>query len=268
MIDPVSTMLHRNAGGHGPLVLMYHSVSPAPGTPAWRWAVSRKSFIEQLDFLRDHGWTTPCIRDLRDGDSRGRAVVITFDDGYADNLWAAEQLARRGMAATWFIVSRDIGGNSGWTDPGVPSRPMLDAGQLRDMQAAGMEIGAHSHRHVRLSRLDHEALREEVRTPKQVLEELLGAEVQSFAYPYGDCDRETEQAVQDAGYRFACSTRPGWVSSDRDPYRIRRVSIFARDNLGTFARKLAFADNDVSWTRMLRYGSSRMLDRLGLGAPA
>lgn len=263
MIDPVSAHLQRKAGGHGPLVLMYHSVSPEPGVPGWRWAVSRQRFLEQLDFLADHGWRTPCLRELAESRSAGgRTVVITFDDGYADNFWAFEQLERRGMHATWFIVSRDIGGNSRWTDPGVSSRPMLDRGQLREMQAAGMEIGAHSHSHVRLSTLNDDMLKHEVSTPRHILEELLQCDIESFAYPYGDHNQRIVDAVHDAGYHQACITRPGWISSNRDAYRIHRVSVFSKDTLGAFARKLTFADNDVSWYKIMRYSASRIYDRL------
>ncbi len=265
MIDPVSTYLQRNAGSHGPLVLMYHSVSTGAATPDWKWAVSQRQFVNQLDFLCDQGWNTPCLQEVELGGRAAREVVITFDDGYADNHWAMEQLARRGMRATWFIVSRDIGSTSGWIDPGVPRHRMLDAGQLQEMQAAGMEIGAHSHRHVRLTQLSAEALAEEVRMPRQILTELLGTEIGSFAYPYGVHDQQTVAAVAEAGYRKACITRPGWIGSDQDPYRIRRVSVFATDRLGSFARKLSFADNDVSWKRMLQYTTARVRDRLQAG---
>lgn len=262
-IDFISRRLLRNAGTHGPLALMYHSVVPGNGVPDWRWAVSCRWFVAQLDLLRDEGWTTVCVRDLvHPAGLPNRTVVLTFDDGYADNYPAFEALAQRGMRATWFIVSRDVGGMSGWDDPGVAPQRMLSGEQLRAMAAAGMEIGAHSRSHARLTELDDTGLADEVGRSKTELAGIVGESVQSFAYPYGKYDDRAVDAVRRAGYTGACITRPGWALRDNDPLRIRRVSIFAQDDLAALARKLAFADNDVSWRHMLRYASGRLVTRL------
>ncbi len=261
-IDFISRRLLRNAGTHGPLALMYHSVVPGNDTPDWEWAVSHRRFVAQLDLLRDEGWTTGCVRDLVDPvNLPNRTVVLTFDDGYADNYPAFEALAQRNMRATWFIVSRDVGNMSGWDDGVAPQR-MLSSEQLRTMATAGMEIGAHSCSHARLIELDDAGLADEVGRSKTELAEIIGGPVQSFAYPYGKHDDRAVETVRRAGYVSACITRPGWAMRDNDPLRIRRVSIFAQDDLAAFARKLAFADNDVSWRHMLRYASGRAVARL------
>lgn len=265
MIDPISRYLHRSAGQHGPIILMYHSVVPGRGRPSWRWAVSRAAFQAQLDYLRNEGWQTVNIRDVGSQKTlKPRTVTLTFDDGYADNHDAFDDLAKREMVATWYIVSNSIGRMSTWDDPGVSRKPMLSAEQLSTMAAAGMEIGSHSHSHARLIDLDDGRLQEEVATSKARLEELLNSHaVESFAYPYGLHDDRVVDAVRSAGFKTACITRPGWAVGN-DPLRIRRVSIFAGDSLATFARKLAFADNDVSWTHMARYFGARLLARFSV----
>jgi peptidoglycan/xylan/chitin deacetylase (PgdA/CDA1 family) len=217
-----------------------------------------------MDLLCAFGWRTLCLRDAdKIADIPLRGVIITFDDGYADNFAAFEELARRSMRATWFVVSRDIGKQSGWQDAGQKTRPMLDRSQLVEMHSAAMEIGAHGRTHTRLTKLDDLSLGGEVAGSKEDIEGMLGIEVDSFAYPYGDFDDRTVAAVRNAGYRKACITRPGWLNSDPDMLRIRRISIFAQDNLSAFARKLALADNDVRWRRMLRYGARRFAAVLG-----
>ncbi len=262
-IDFISRQLLRNAGTHGPLALMYHSVVHDNSVPDWKWAVSYRRFVAQLDLLRDEGWTTVCVRDLvHPAGLPDRTVVLTFDDGYADNYPAFEALTQRGMQATWFIVSRDVGCVSGWGDPGVAPQRMLSGEQLRTMTTAGMEIGAHSCSHARLTELNDADLTDEICRSKTELAEIVGESVQSFAYPYGKYDDRTVDTVRRAGYASACITRPGWALRDNDPLRIRRVSIFAQDDLATFARKLAFADNDVSWRHMLRYAYGRAVARL------
>jgi len=58
--------------------------------------------------------------------------------------------------------------------------------------------------------------------------------------------------------------RENSVYSTYTPYQLRRVTIFADDTLGAFARKLVFATNDASWGMMARYTGDRIVDRLGL----
>jgi len=126
MLDPITAYLHRSAGQHGPVMLMYHAVERGSHVPAWPWAVSLSRFTAQLDFLRDHGWRTCTMRELAAQPDawRERTVVITFDDGYVDNLAAVEALRQRGMCASWFIVSGVIGKPPGWPDSGATSRAL------------------------------------------------------------------------------------------------------------------------------------------------
>ena len=49
---------------------------------------------------------------------------------------------------------------------------------------------------------------------------------------------------------------------DDDPMRIRRLSVLADDTLSAFARKLAFANNDVSWGTLFRYAKGRITARI------
>lgn len=255
-------MFH-NAGQHGPLVLMYHSVTPGAATPPWKWAVAQQRFADQLDLLKAAGWTTIRFSDLLSPEAvPAKSVAITFDDGYADNYPAFEALVSRGMCATWFMVTGDIGGVSSWSDPGAPSLPMLTGEQLRAMQAAGMEIGSHTRRHARLTQIDAAALADEVAGSREELSQVLGNKVDSFAYPYGLFDDRAVAAVRDAGYTIACTTRSGPALRNTDALRIKRLSVYAGDDVSTFARKLAFIDNDASWGKLLKYATGRVLSRL------
>ncbi|MBI4688141.1 MAG: polysaccharide deacetylase family protein [Nitrospirae bacterium] len=191
-----------------------------------------------------------------------RTVAITFDDGFADNFEHAFcHLRDRGMTATWFVVSRDVGGVSGWTDADVPVRSMLSAGQLHEMAMAGMEIGAHTRTHARLPELSRAEIEEEVIGSKKELEDALNLSIKSFAYPYGLFNEESVEAVREAGFQIACTTRTGWFGSDPDILRVRRVAVFSHDSLSAFARKLAFATSDVSWQTIARYTAGRIKSR-------
>jgi peptidoglycan/xylan/chitin deacetylase (PgdA/CDA1 family) len=259
-LDPISRRLLAGAGRRGAIVLMYHSVAPPGEAISWRYSIPFERFAVQLDLLRATGWHTRRVADL-DPTVGDHQVAITFDDGYADNFAAFEALRQRGMVATWFVVTRDIGASSAWEDPDTPSRPMLRADQLRAMAGEGMEIGTHSRSHMRLTGADDQQLRAEVAGSKADLEELLGKGVASFAYPYGDHDARVVDAARAAGYTRACVTRSGWAFSSNDPLAIRRVTVTNSDDAATLARKLAFADNEVSWPRVARYAARRAMAR-------
>ncbi|HEY9151182.1 MAG: polysaccharide deacetylase family protein [Gammaproteobacteria bacterium] len=264
MIDPLTSLLHRQAGRHGPVMLMYHSVQPGAAKPDWPWAISMRRFREQLDLLAAGGWTTTTMAELAAKPDRWpeRTLVITFDDGYADNLAACEELHSRGMRATWFIVSGSIGRAPGWEADRRPHGRMLDAGELREMHAAGMEIGSHGVGHVRLTEVSDDRLLEELALSKTTLEALLGEGIDSFAYPYGAWDARCESAVRRAGYRYACTTRTGLALKDAHPLRMRRLAVFNHDDAGSLARKLSLTTNDGGWNNVFHYLRARAVARV------
>lgn len=260
-IDPLSRALHRQAGQHGPIMLMYHAVTPGNDTPPWPWAVSMQQFRDQIEFLATEGYATPTMGELIAAPAktwRERTAVITFDDGYVDNLAACEELQKHGMRATWFIVSGSIGQRPCWPDDGGPADRMLNADELREMQANGMEIGSHTASHVRLTELDEANLMRELLHSRTTLEDLLDHPIGSLAYPYGDWDARCTEAARQAGYTAACTTEPGWALRDNSPYQLRRLTVFNTDTLGRFVRKLSVGSHDVRWRDLARYSLRRL----------
>lgn len=261
-IDPISARLHRRALPCGPLMLMYHAVTPEDSRPRWPWAVSMRQFQAQLDFLAAARYTTLTQRELAATPAAAlpaRVVVITFDDGYRNNLLAADELSRRGMRASWFIVTGNIGAAPGWPSEHRPAGRMLDAAELRRLQADGMEIGSHTVSHPRLPTTADAQLRRELADSRAALQDLLGAPVDSFAYPYGAWDARCAAAVAAAGYSSACTTRTGWALRDNDPYRLRRLTVFNTDTTSTLARKLAVAGHNVAWRDLARQALSKLV---------
>jgi peptidoglycan/xylan/chitin deacetylase (PgdA/CDA1 family) len=94
------------------LILLYHRVAKLDSDP-WALAVNPRRFAEHLEVLRQHArpmQLRELSQGLRDGNLSDRSVVITFDDGYADNLHNAKPLLERhDIPATVFVASGYIG---------------------------------------------------------------------------------------------------------------------------------------------------------------
>jgi peptidoglycan/xylan/chitin deacetylase (PgdA/CDA1 family) len=97
---------------YAPLILLYHRVSDLPSDPHLL-SVTKAHFAEHLEILRRH--TRPMllrdmVRALRDNNVPRRAVAVTFDDGYADNLHNAKPLLERyAVPATIYVTSGYVG---------------------------------------------------------------------------------------------------------------------------------------------------------------
>ena len=252
------------------LILMYHIVAEPTSAQEARYCCTPPRFESQMRHLGKAGLrllTLDAIADALDGRAEwpDRGVAVTFDDGFADTFAnALPILTRYGIPATMFAVSDLIGASNDWMSArGFPKRRLMSASELREMSAAGVTIGSHTRTHPRLPELDAEAKRSEVRGSKARLEDVIGRSVTAFAYPYGLFDDDARQAVAEAGYRTACSTRSGFNGPDADRYLLRRIEVFGGDNLWQFRQKLKFGANDVSNLYPLRYYAGRILARLG-----
>jgi peptidoglycan/xylan/chitin deacetylase (PgdA/CDA1 family) len=165
---------------------------------------------------------------------RDTIVSITFDDGNADNLAAAEVLDQFGLRATWYIPSGLVG------TPGY-----MTWNQLQSLQAAGHEIGGHSLEHTRLDGLSTEALRHQVCDDRLALQ-ARGFKSPSFAYPFGAYDPAAKQMVQECGYLSARTIGVGPDSIPPfDPFELRAYPYIV---------------NDTSFSKLQRYVSGVRTD--------
>jgi peptidoglycan/xylan/chitin deacetylase (PgdA/CDA1 family) len=102
----------------------------------------------------------------------------------------------------------------------LPEALMMKSSQVRDLQAAGMEIGGHTVHHPILTELADDDARHEIAAGREVLQRLLGAPVDVFAYPNGrpgrDYDARHVAMVRALGFRCAVSTAVGVVRGGAD----------------------------------------------------
>ena len=110
----------------------------------------------------------------------------------------------------------------------LPLDLMMTTAQLKNLHAAGMEIGGHTHRHPILAKLDRDAARAEIATGKTTLEEKLGTRVRLFAYPNGkpgsDYLPEQAEIVRELEFEGAVSTSHGVSTGRSDKFQLARFT--------------------------------------------
>lgn len=219
--------LRRSIGWPVP-VLAFHSISDPPGRRHERFHTSPKRFRALMSWLNDHGYRF-CFPSGQPADEQ--SVWLTFDDGYEDFYFNVfPYLGEFHLKPTVFLVTDCIGGTNAWDEAaGFPSRRLLTKEQILEMSRHGVRFGSHTLKHPWLPNVSDAELRCEVVESKRRLEDLLGSEVDTFAYPGGCHDVRVRAAVAEAGYKWAFSTRPG-LHFFGDPFSIDRLEI---DDNGT-----------------------------------
>jgi peptidoglycan/xylan/chitin deacetylase (PgdA/CDA1 family) len=225
-------------------IFMYHNIAAAPrNLRRWRSLyVSPGAFARQLWLLKRMGYTGLSMADampyLR-GEKHGRIAVITLDDGYVDNLESAlPALQRYGFTATCYVVSGAIGRYNNWDAEKLGiEKPLMTPQQLRAWRDGGMEIGAHTRSHPRLSQCNDAQLRDEIAGSKADLEDHLGSPVTQFCYPYGDANDRVAEVTRMAGYDAATTTHRGRATAGMDLWQLPRVQVARHHVLPQFAMR-------------------------------
>lgn len=200
--------------------LMYHKVGDAPrGSKLKKLWVRTADFEWQMEYLLAHGFTPMLFSELaaaEDGRAPmpARPVLVTFDDGYANNHEQAFPVLRRlGVKANIFLVYETIGIHNAWHDPATePWIRMLDWERVFEMRDSGLvEFGSHTMRHRDLAALGPEEVRWELVESKKRLEDRIGRPMVGFAYPYGSgaYAPAVRAAARAAGYRYDFGIRQG-----------------------------------------------------------
>jgi peptidoglycan/xylan/chitin deacetylase (PgdA/CDA1 family) len=217
-------------------VLMYHKVNDLVPNPT---TVPTAVFEEQMSLLSELRYAPVSLDSVRDHYLLGvplppHAVLITFDDGYRDNLENALPVLRaHGYPAVLFVPI-------GYLDDARPlpheellrtlgvSNETLDWDELAELEAGGVRIESHGIGHWPLTALEPAEATREIALSKLRLEERLGREVDAFAYVKGSqADYRPEHAslVQQAGYKLAFTSVSGANGPASDPFRLRRYNI-------------------------------------------
>lgn len=223
-------------------VLMYHHVAPDR-------EVTAEGFAAQLKRLQERGWISLSSADFL-AHLRGerpappRSLVITFDDGYADNwVYAFPALKRHGFAAQVFVVTDRVGrgaprktADAGGTISNTTADERGPAGfltweELREMAGSGVfEVGSHTRTHRGFKRENLYAdLAEELASSRRAIEVEIGAWKGLLAWPWGDFEERWLSLLPAHGYALAYTTRAGANVPGADPLKVHRFKVRSGD---------------------------------------
>lgn len=215
-------------------VLYYHSVLPdSEVTTRNEVTISPENLKTQLQLVKDLGYTTLTMSELNDyiinnKEIPKKSILITFDDGYADNyVHAFPILKELDMKATIFVISSGIDGGY-----------YMSSDQLKDMVNYGIDIESHTVNHVHLDTLPYEEQLKELKDSKATIEKVTNKEVLSIAFPFGDYNENTLKAVTDAGYSIAFTTNRGLANRTDNKIALDRIYVSSEYSIDTFKERL------------------------------
>ena len=231
------------------VTLLYHIIH---NTVRDKIAIPQGAFEAQLCYLRENGYTVLSLSEAiailnHQQSAPPHAVLLTFDDGYADNLTVALPLLQRyGMVATVFVISAYVGHNNRWNPKACYDVNHMTWDELHLWQQAGCTIGGHTHTHQCMTRLSITELYNEVVRNKCLLEAQLQIPIRAFSYPYGAYNPMAQQTVS-IHYEVAFAVDNGDAPSPLHRHTLHRLTVSPKWDMTAFAHHLerAFATFSV-----------------------
>lgn len=199
-------------------VLCYHEVTPDREDDCMN--VKPEVFRQHIREFKEAGYSFIDVGDLRRYAKSPvsfpeKTLLITFDDGYADNYkYAYPILREEQVPGTFFVVSSTINKDN-----------RLTADQLREMLSNGMKVGSHTVNHEILTNMNTEEVDFELRESKKSLEKILGDPVYALAYPTG----KTNEAVLNKTKKYYDMAFLATVSANQKQtlFTLQRYGVFS-----------------------------------------
>jgi peptidoglycan/xylan/chitin deacetylase (PgdA/CDA1 family) len=231
------------------IILMYHNIGLPPEGVAKRGLyVTPRMFKFQMWYLKAAGFNVVSLKEIlhfaEGNERRGKLVAMTFDDGFQDFYdYAYPVLKKYNYPSTVFLVSDLVGWENTWDYKHLKVRKkLLDWERILALKDTNVVFGSHTKTHPSLTNLSREELVDEIRGSKEAIEQRLGGPVEIFCYPYGDYDAKVLDAVREAGYLCAVTTKRGYVQRGDNKFEMKRISIKLHTFPLSFLYKLHIKD--------------------------
>ena len=180
-------------------ILMYHGINDNVFGNSSLF-VTVQDFDNQMKYLHDNGFTTLFLSEINQAQNFEKPIIITFDDGYIDNYTNAFPILKKyNIKASMYVITQWLDGTN-----------CLSPQMILEMHNSGLvEIGSHTLTHVYLGATDYAEQERQLRDSKKYLEELLGKEINTIAYPYGSANNDTYNIARKY-YSYAVTTSSGY----------------------------------------------------------
>lgn len=212
------------------LSLMYHNVT-APGalfpqlSPSiTSYFVDRTTFERHMRIVSERAESVG-LNDIRSADSEDHqwgstesnrsGIQITFDDGWSGSVDEAGPVLEKFGLQTHLFVTTDLIGRPGF----------LTRRELQNLPAKTFGVGSHARSHRRLNQLSESEISGELQSSKQILEDLLGTEVDTLSIPGGATDDRVLRIARKSGYRFVFTSDVHLNSAETLKSSIGRVAV-------------------------------------------
>lgn len=176
-------------------------------------------FTKQIETLKKAGYSFITPVDLSLAlvgivDLPSKPVILSFDDGYRDFYTDVFPILKKeSIKVVAYLVPNFL-----------DHLNYMYTTQVKEIAASGLvEIGAHTMDHMWLKGVNEKKAQYEIAGSRIFLQNLTGQAINSFAYPYGAFDTQSENLVQKAGFLNAVSTVPGITQSKENAYFLFRL---------------------------------------------
>jgi peptidoglycan/xylan/chitin deacetylase (PgdA/CDA1 family) len=218
-------------------VLIYHDISNHFGD---EYTLSPPYFAAQMEWLHSNGYKTLFFNEvdkyMKSGD--GKAVIITFDDGYASfGSYAYPLFMEYGFKATINVIGKytgsyiKFGGN----------RPTLSWDEYRHFFKSGLvELGCHTyglHNYnsgLGILGFTQKEVEDDLRLFQDVVKKEIGNDTKILAWPYGIYDEKRINIAKKAGFKYILTSNEGYLQKNSSLLKIPRLNVNNTHDLAAF----------------------------------
>lgn len=223
-------------------ILMYHQVLPQSIAYKNDLIVTVENLDEQLIYIKNN-FKTVFFKDLESSKSVKNKIILTFDDGYYNNLqYLMPLLEKHQLKATIFIPTEFIENNMNGDE-----KVYMNFDEIKSLNPNLVEIALHSHSHKNFSQMTLSEAEADLLKNIEILEQNQINFTKVLAYPYGKFPKDKERKKE----FFKMLNRIGIVSAMRignnlasypfkKRFEVNRIDIKYGDSLKTFKWKLKF----------------------------
>ncbi|MFS0727984.1 polysaccharide deacetylase family protein [Paenibacillus sp. 1P07SE] len=234
-LDPSAKAFADPGGAESVPVLMYHYIVPAalnlePGNNSM---INLEAFEAGMDYLYEQGYYTATLEELEayvigERSLPEKTVVLTFDDGYENNIIYAYPIMKKyGFKGSLFVVGSNIEEQTGEFDPARKSflskQQMAETVDVFEYHSHTYDL--HFKRELHCGNEYGAGMNEKLLRPDIDKMREIGIDTPYFAYPYGEFRQQMVYYLRQSGYRMAFTVRQGLVRPGDNPMQLNRLTV-------------------------------------------